>query len=615
MGSDDEEARPVVGMCGEIAGGSRELDGWDKMSGIYRSDGRGHRHGDEIVVPSQAEKEEYKRNQVRVGKCTNARLPKDALTGWDENVNEAFASVPSGTQSPPLNHCPSRHISQSRPLTLLLNPRGRPSLGPPEHLIDIRPPRRHISHPELNLSSMDASIILHKYTLAEALLRIEIFTEPFDLILWKAWAVRMHILLVFMVQAQSKAASVGIILPLPHDIPVLAQVEIHLATARTVEAGRQMDFGLGHPPDGLPDIGTLRLRVETLRNAARKLYNVMRGITGRRELADGTLRRLRIIVEELEIAFGLIFRAEVGIASAKRSHISEIPQGATQQTLVRQQLEAGYRRRERYEPDSDRAEVGIASAKRSHISEIPQGATQQTLVRQQLEAGYRRRERYEPDNLAKFCLLEEIASVKQNFAIQLEDSYKNRMATLRYSIVLHDSLQKLVPSSDNQLPIAVGLGVPGPPYKNEPRVPCDTRLRPWCPASISSQAPRETGPSSGVPRDWHRRPGVRCEEMHANVNRHLAKADGSGGDEAQKAWIGELSHLVRTLEDHFQVLTAFGESDFDPREVNEIRTTFIDIVLYACMQSFASLHLPDPSQEEVDAGCAAKVIVHNLVTL
>ncbi|KAL6307680.1 hypothetical protein BKA93DRAFT_767271 [Sparassis latifolia] len=182
---------------------------------------------------------------------------------------------------------------------------------------------------------MDASVILRKYTLAEALLRIEIFTEPFDPILWKAWAVRMHVLLVLMVQAQSEAASVGIILPLPRDIPVLAQVEIHLATARTVEGGRRMipriadhlpaviphgltahvlyddpavreDFGLGHPLDGLPDIGTLHLRVETLRNAARKLYDVMRGITGRCELADGTLRRLRITVEELEVAFGLV---------------------------------------------------------------------------------------------------------------------------------------------------------------------------------------------------------------------------------------------------------------------------------------------------------------------
>ncbi|GBE84321.1 hypothetical protein SCP_0602990 [Sparassis crispa] len=182
---------------------------------------------------------------------------------------------------------------------------------------------------------MNASVILHKYTLAEALLRIEIFTEPFDSILWKAWAVRMHVLLVLMVQAQSEAASVGIILPLPHDIPVLAQVEIHLATARTVECGRRMipqiadhlpaviphgltarvlyddpavreDFGLGHPLDGLPDIGTLHLRVKTLRNAARELYDVMCGITGRRELADGTLRRLRITVEELEVAFGLV---------------------------------------------------------------------------------------------------------------------------------------------------------------------------------------------------------------------------------------------------------------------------------------------------------------------
>ncbi|GBE80070.1 hypothetical protein SCP_0212730 [Sparassis crispa] len=167
----------------------------------------------------------------------------------------------------------------------------------------------------------------------------------------------MHVLLVFMVQVQSEAASVGIILPLPHDIPVLAQVEIHLATARTVEAGRWMvpriadhlpaviprgltacvlyddptvceDFSLGHPLDGLPDIdvqsscphfpeiaflsfailpsGTLHLQVETLRNAACELYDVMHGITGRCELADGTLRRLRIIVEELEIAFGLV---------------------------------------------------------------------------------------------------------------------------------------------------------------------------------------------------------------------------------------------------------------------------------------------------------------------
>ncbi|GBE79275.1 hypothetical protein SCP_0204730 [Sparassis crispa] len=138
-----------------------------------------------------------------------------------------------------------------------------------------------------------------------------------------------------MVQAQSEVASVGIILPLSRDIPVLAQVEIHLATARTVEGGHQMipriadhlpaviphsltarvlyddpavheNFGLGHPPDGLPDIGTLRLRVETLRNAARELYDVMRGITSRCELADGTLRRLRITVEELEVAFRLI---------------------------------------------------------------------------------------------------------------------------------------------------------------------------------------------------------------------------------------------------------------------------------------------------------------------
>ncbi|KAL6307894.1 hypothetical protein BKA93DRAFT_747241 [Sparassis latifolia] len=151
---------------------------------------------------------------------------------------------------------------------------------------------------------MDASIILRKYTLAEALLRIEIFTEPIDLILWKAWAVRMHVLLVFMVQAQSEAASMGIILPLLRNIPVLAQVEIHLATARTMEGSRRMvpqiadhlpaviprgltarilyddptvceDFGLGHPLDGLPDIGTLRLRVETLRDVACRLYNVM----------------------------------------------------------------------------------------------------------------------------------------------------------------------------------------------------------------------------------------------------------------------------------------------------------------------------------------------------
>ncbi|GBE80061.1 hypothetical protein SCP_0212640 [Sparassis crispa] len=87
----------------------------------------------------------------------------------------------------------------------------------------------------------------------------------------------------------------------------------------------------------------------------------------------------------------------------------------------------------------------------------------------------------------------------------------------------------------------------------------------------------------------------------ADVNRHLAKADGSGEDEVQKAWISELSRLVRILEDRFQVLTTFGESDFHPREVNEIHATFVDVVLYARLQSFASLHLPDPSQEEVDA--------------
>ncbi|KAL6297777.1 hypothetical protein BKA93DRAFT_831252 [Sparassis latifolia] len=92
-----------------------------------------------------------------------------------------------------------------------------------------------------------------------------------------------HIPQVFMVQAQFEVASVGIILPLPRDIPVLAQVEIHLVMARTVEAGCRMvpqiadhlptvipcgltarilyddptvheDFGLGHPLDGLPDI-------------------------------------------------------------------------------------------------------------------------------------------------------------------------------------------------------------------------------------------------------------------------------------------------------------------------------------------------------------------------
>ncbi|KAL6303494.1 hypothetical protein BKA93DRAFT_826553 [Sparassis latifolia] len=138
-----------------------------------------------------------------------------------------------------------------------------------------------------------------------------------------------------MVQVQSEAASVGIILPLLRDIPALAQVEIHLATAHTIEGGRRMipriadhlpaviprgltarilyddpavheDFGLGHPPDSLPDIGTLRLRIETLRNVARKLYDVMHRITGRCELADGTLRQLQIIVKELEVAFGLV---------------------------------------------------------------------------------------------------------------------------------------------------------------------------------------------------------------------------------------------------------------------------------------------------------------------
>ncbi|KAL6304742.1 hypothetical protein BKA93DRAFT_825621 [Sparassis latifolia] len=136
---------------------------------------------------------------------------------------------------------------------------------------------------------MDASIILHKYTLVEAFLYIEVFTEPFDPILWKAWAVWMHILLVILLQAQSEAVSVEIILPLLHDIPVLTQVEIHLATARTMEGGHQMiprianhllaviphgltahvlyddptvceDFGLGHPLDGLPDIVFIAIR-------------------------------------------------------------------------------------------------------------------------------------------------------------------------------------------------------------------------------------------------------------------------------------------------------------------------------------------------------------------
>ncbi|KAL6297754.1 hypothetical protein BKA93DRAFT_831278 [Sparassis latifolia] len=144
-----------------------------------------------------------------------------------------------------------------------------------------------------------------------------------------------HVPQVFMVQAQSEVASMGIILPLLHNIPVLAQVEIHLATARTMEASHRMvpqiadhlpviiphgltahilyddpavreDFGLGHPPDGLPDIETLHLHVETLHNVARELYDVMRRITSRCELADGTLRQLRIVVEELEIVFGLV---------------------------------------------------------------------------------------------------------------------------------------------------------------------------------------------------------------------------------------------------------------------------------------------------------------------
>ncbi|GBE89942.1 hypothetical protein SCP_1702680 [Sparassis crispa] len=94
---------------------------------------------------------------------------------------------------------------------------------------------------------------------------------------------------VFMVQAQSEAVSVRIILPLLRDIPVLAQVEIHLATARTMEGGHRMipqianhllaviphsliahvlyddptvceDFGLGHPPGGLPDIVFIAIR-------------------------------------------------------------------------------------------------------------------------------------------------------------------------------------------------------------------------------------------------------------------------------------------------------------------------------------------------------------------
>ncbi|KAL6304746.1 hypothetical protein BKA93DRAFT_749659 [Sparassis latifolia] len=143
---------------------------------------------------------------------------------------------------------------------------------------------------------MDASVILHIYTLAEALLRIEIFTEPFNLILWKAWAVQMHVLLVRLLSSWSK---LSLRRPVSHYSGLTARILYDDPAVRE-------DFGLGHPSDGLPDIGTLHLQVETLSNAACELYDVMHGITGRCELVDGTLRWLRIVVEELEVAFRLV---------------------------------------------------------------------------------------------------------------------------------------------------------------------------------------------------------------------------------------------------------------------------------------------------------------------
>ncbi|KAL6308231.1 hypothetical protein BKA93DRAFT_822816 [Sparassis latifolia] len=238
---------------------------------------------------------------------------------------------------------------------------------------------------------MDASVILRKYTLTEALLHIEIFTELFDLILWKAWAVQMHVLLVFMVQAQSEAASMGIILPLSRDIPVLAQVEIHLATARTIEGGRRM---IPRIADHLPAV---------------------------------------------------------------------IPHGLTARVL--------------YDDPTVREDFGLD---------------------------------HPPDGLPD----------------------------IEYD--LHDAV--------------------------------------------------------------------------VQVQGHLARGDRSAQNEVQQVWIYALSDLVGVLEAHFKTLTNFRESDFDPREVDTIRTAFVDVIVHACAQSFPNALLPEPSQDEIDAAMERLALGHDYFT-
>ncbi|KAL6303495.1 hypothetical protein BKA93DRAFT_826554 [Sparassis latifolia] len=86
-----------------------------------------------------------------------------------------------------------------------------------------------------------------------------------------------------------------------------------------------------------------------------------------------------------------------------------------------------------------------------------------------------------------------------------------------------------------------------------------------------------------------------------NVNHHLAEADKSAPHEVQRLWTNTLSLLVGIVDDRFTTLAAFGESDFDPREVNTIHATFVDMLIHARTHSFASPNLPEPSKDEFDA--------------
>ncbi|KAL6305848.1 hypothetical protein BKA93DRAFT_824645 [Sparassis latifolia] len=86
----------------------------------------------------------------------------------------------------------------------------------------------------------------------------------------------------------------------------------------------------------------------------------------------------------------------------------------------------------------------------------------------------------------------------------------------------------------------------------------------------------------------------------AQVQGHLAKGDRSAQDEVQQVWTYALSDLG-VLEARFKTLTDFGELDFDPREIDVIRTAFVDVIVHAHTQSFPSALLSEPSQDEIDA--------------